>query len=85
MQYYINTIEQILNEDKKSYSEYGATEKVANDATALSKYYTKLANVAADIGKNHTYMHIQIVNSDGFTIKSEKVGTYIDDNGGKES
>ena len=78
MQYYINTIEQIINDDKKSYSEYGATEKVADDALALSKYYTKLANVAADIGKKHTYMHIQIINSDGFAIKAEKVGTYID-------
>lgn len=80
MKYYINTIEQIINDDKKTYAEYGASEKVNDDTTAFTKYYTKLANVSADIGKKHTYMYIQIINSDGFVLKTEKIGSYIDDN-----
>lgn len=76
MQYYINTIEQTVDSEG-NYSEYGKSEKVSDYATALSKFYTKLANVSADIGKNHTYMHIQIVNSEGFENKTETVGQYI--------
>lgn len=78
MQYYINTIEQIISDGGK-YSEYGATEKVADYTTALSKFYTKLSNVSADIGKKHTYMHIRIVNSEGFENKADTVGTYVNE------
>lgn len=76
MQFYINTIEQIKDEEGKL-SEYGKSEKVADYETALSKFYTKLANVSADLGKNHAYMHIQIVNSEGFVNKTEIIGTYV--------
>lgn len=75
MQYYIETIEQI-NKDGVI-SEYGATEKVADETLALSKYYTKLSNVAADLGKNHTYMNIKVVNSYGVVVKEDAVGNYV--------
>ena len=75
MQYYIETIEQI-NKDGVI-SEYGATEKVADENMALNKYYTKLANVSADIGKNHTYINIKVVNSYGVVVKEDTVGNYV--------
>lgn len=76
MQYYIETIEQI-NKDG-AISEYGATEKVADETLALSNYYKKLSDVSADIGKNHTYMTIKVVNSYGVVIKSDTIGSYVD-------
>ena len=75
MQFYIQTIEQIYKEE--AYSEYGNIEKVADENTALSKYYTKLSNVAADLGKNHTYMLIKIINSVGGEVKSDAIGQYV--------
>lgn len=76
MQFYINTIEQIKDSEGKL-AEYGKSEKVADYETALSKFYKKLSDVSADIGKNHTYMHISIVNSEGFENKTDSVGTYV--------
>lgn len=76
MSFYIDTIEQIVNDDK-SYSEYGKREKVDDQNTALSKYYKKLSDVSADIGKKHTYMCIQIVNSKHAVIKQDCVGDYV--------
>ena len=75
-QYYIDTIEQVVNDDG-TYSEYGSREKVSSDTAAFLKYYTKLANVSTDLGKKHTYMHIQIVNSLGVEVKKESIGTYV--------
>lgn len=75
MQFYIQTIEQIYKDE--AYSEYGGTEKVADENTALSKYYTKLSNVAADLGVNHTYMNIKLINSVGGEIKSDVIGQYV--------
>ena len=75
MQYYIQTIEQIYKDE--AYSEYGGIEKVADETTALSKYYKKLSDVAADLGKNHTYMLIKIINSVGGEVKSDVIGQYI--------
>ena len=74
MQYYIITIEQIIKDG--ALTEYGATEKVADENSALSKYYTKLSNVANDLGKNHTYMFIKIVNSYGVAVKTDTIGDY---------
>lgn len=74
MQYYINTIEQI-NKDGVI-SEYGATEKVADETLALSKYYKKLSDVSADLGKSHTYMNIKLVDSQGSTLKADVIGKY---------
>ena len=76
MQFYINTIEQVKDEEGKL-SEYSKSEKVADYNSALSKFYKKLSDVSADIEKNHTYMHIQIVNSEGFVNKTEIIGTYV--------
>jgi hypothetical protein len=75
MQYYIETIEQIYKDE--AYSEYGGTEKVADETTALSKYYKKLSDVAADLGVNHTYMNIKLINSVGGEIKSDVIGQYV--------
>jgi hypothetical protein len=75
MQYYIETIEQIYKDG--AYSEYGGTEKVADETTALSKYYKKLSDVAADLGKNHTYLLIKIINSVGGEVKSDVIGQYV--------
>ena len=77
MQYYINSIEQIIQDGKLK--EYGGTEKVADLNPAMNKYYTKLANVSADIGENHTYMSIKIVNSYGVTVKEDTVGNYLEE------
>jgi hypothetical protein len=82
MQFYIQTIEQIYKDE--AYSEYGNIEKVADENTALSKYYTKLSNVAADLGKNHTYMLIKIVNSVGGEVKSDVIGQYVTENPDEE-
>lgn len=76
MQFYVNTIEQIVDSEG-NYSEYSKSEKVADFNSALSKFYKKLSDVSADIDKNHTYMHIQIVNSEGFVNKTEIIGTYV--------
>lgn len=76
MAYYIDTIEQITQET--GYAEYGGREKVADENTALSKYYKKLSDVSADLGKNHTYMDIKITNSLGGCIKKDSVGSYVE-------
>lgn len=75
MAYYIDTIEQITQEE--GYAEYGGREKVGDENTALSKFYKKLSDVSADIGKNHTYMDIKITNSEGGIIKKDAVGSYV--------
>lgn len=77
MKYYIETIEQIYKDE--AYSEYGNIEKVADENTALSKYYTKLSNVAADLGVNHTYMLIKVINSVGGIIKQDEIGQYVEE------
>ena len=77
MQYYINSIEQIIQDGELK--EYGGTEKVADETTSMSKYYKKLSDVSADIGKNHTYMNIKIVNSYGVTVKEDAVGNYLEE------
>ena len=75
MQYYINTIEQ-TKDSEGNLAEYGKSEKVSDYNSALTKFYKKLSDVSADIGKNHTYMHISIVNAQGFEKKTDTVGTY---------
>lgn len=74
MKYYITTIEQINQNGELA--EYGTSEKVDSESLALSKYYKKLSDVAADIGKNHTYMDIKISNSYGSIFKSDRIGQY---------
>lgn len=78
MMYYIESIEQI-NTEKDGLTEYGGTEKVGEYSSAESKYYKKLSDVAADIGKSHTFMTIVLKNSLGTVIKSDKVGEYTEE------
>ena len=79
MNYYIDTIEQTVAEDG-GINEYGARQKVTGDfeTVVLPKFYKKLSDVSADIGKKHYYMDIRIVDSDGGVIKKDKVGTRQD-------
>ena len=80
MFYYIDTIEQVKGTEESPINEYGARTKEGADFNAvLSKYYTKLANVSNDIGedKNHYYMDIRIVDSNGGVLKKDKVGQYV--------
>lgn len=76
MKFYIQTIEQITKNNE--ISEFGATEKVDTEQAALTKFYKKLSDVAADIGKSHTYMDIKIVNSLGGCIKKDSIGEYVE-------
>ena len=79
MLYYIDTIEQVKGTEEGSVNEYGAREKKGDDLNVtLSAYYTKFANVATDIGKNHYYMDIKIVNSDGGIEKKDKIGERVE-------
>lgn len=83
MNYYIDTIEQVKGTEEGSINEYGARSKEGTDFNVvLSKYYTKLANVANDIGegKNHYYMDIRVVDSNGGVVKKDKVGQYVESN-----
>lgn len=75
MRFYLDTIEQIIGEGG-ALSEYGAREKKNDEQSALTAFYQKLSNVAADLGKGHTYMDIKIVNSEGGCIKKDAVGAY---------
>lgn len=77
MKFYIDTIEQIKGEEEGTYTEYGNREKVADEQTALTKFYKKLSDVSASLGKAHVYMDIKIVNSLGGIIKKDSVGEYI--------
>lgn len=75
MKYYIVAIEQTNIEGELN--EYVTTEKVADINLATSKYYKKLSDVSADIGVNHTYMNIRLLNSEGGQEKQDTVGTYV--------
>lgn len=75
MIYYIDTIEQVKGTEEGSVNEYGGRSKEGTDINAvLSKYYKKLSDVSADIGKNHYYMVIKIVDTTGGVVKEDKVG-----------
>ena len=77
MIYYIDTIEQIVKDGENT--EYGGRAKESADLNAvLAKYYKKLSDVSADIGKNHLFMDIRIVNSLGEVVKKDAVGKYVD-------
>ena len=78
MKFYVQSIEQI-NAEGGAHSEYSKSEKVNDYNSALTKFYDKLSNVAADLGKAHTFMFIEIVNSTGAQVKKDAVGDYIDD------
>lgn len=74
--YYIVAIEQTLIDGV--YNEYMSQPEKCNDLnTAMSKYYKKLSDVSADIGVNHTYMDIRVLNSEGGEEKHDTVGQYV--------
>ena len=85
MRYYIDTIEQTIIRDEETgeitgYNEYGGRAIQGKEKTyeeVESAFFTKCANVANDINKNHSYMDIKIVNSDGGILKKDKLGTYV--------
>ena len=81
MFYYIDTIEQIKGEEN-TINEYGSREKIVGDyqTTVLPKFFEKCKNVSADIGKNHYYMDIRIVDSNGGVVKKDKLGEYVESN-----
>lgn len=79
MNYYIDTIEQVKGAEEGQINEYGGRSKEGTDLNAvLAKYYKKLSDVSADIGKNHYYMDIKIVNSLGIIEKKDVVGQYVE-------
>jgi len=81
--YYIDTIEQVKAAEDYPYTvnEYGARTQYKESLDEVrSRYFTKLANVSNDLvsidpSKNHYYMDIKIVNSDGGIEEKKKVGT----------
>ena len=79
MKFYIQAIEQIYDKDG-NLTEYGTTEKVGTEQEALTKFYKKLSDTSAAIGKSHTYMDIKIINSLGGCIKKDAVGKYQEEN-----
>jgi hypothetical protein len=54
------------------------SEKVESEQLSISKYYKKLSDVAADIGKNHTFMEIRVFNSIGDNLKHDVLGKYLE-------
>lgn len=75
MKYYLLKIEQTLIDGVLN--EYSNVAKQNDLQTAEVAYYQALANVSADLGKNHTFMAIKIVDSLGNPIKSENIGAYL--------
>ncbi len=78
MAFYIDTIEQVKAEGGVI-NEYGKREKQSGTyEQTLSAFFTKLSNVANDIGegKNHYFMDIRIVDSKGGVLKKDSVGEY---------
>ena len=89
MFYYIDTIEQVKPAENATMNinEYGKREicKLSDGSAmpldqVLSKFYKKLSDVSADLvtiseDKNHYYMDIKIINSDGKIEKKDMVGT----------
>lgn len=76
MKYYIYSIEQLIKNGELQ--EYATSEKVESEQLSISKYYKKLSDVAADIGKNHTFMEIRIFNSIGGNLKHDVLGKYLE-------
>lgn len=75
MKYYLLKIEQTLIDGVLN--EYSTVAKQTSLQACEVAYYQALANVSADLGKNHTFMAIRIVDSLGNVIKSENIGTYL--------
>lgn len=75
MKYYLLKIEQTLIDGVLN--EYSTVTKQTSLQACEVAYHQALANVSADLGKNHTFMAIRIVDSLGNIIKSENIGEYL--------
>lgn len=75
MKYYLLKIEQTLIDGVLN--EYSNVAKQNDLQSCEVAYYQALANVSADLGKNHTFMAIRIVDSLGNVIKAENIGSYL--------
>lgn len=75
MKYYLLKIEQTLIDGVLN--EYSNVAKQTTLQACEVAYYQALANVSADLGKNHTFMAIRIVDSLGNVIKAENIGAYL--------
>lgn len=73
--YYIFKIEQIASGE--AYSEYSGTEGFSEHQLAETKYFKTCSDVAADIGKNHTYMYIELRDSFGHKLLSNTIGQRV--------
>ncbi len=82
MFYYIDTIEQVKAAEDFPYTvnEYGGRSKYAETLEEVqARYFKKLSDVSADLvsideSKNHYYMDIKIVNSDGGIEEKKQIG-----------
>lgn len=74
MKYYVDTIELVNGQEEGTFNEYGNREKFDSEKSALTRFYTKLTNVANSA--NHVFLDIKIVNSLGGCIKRDSIGQY---------
>lgn len=80
MKFYLDTIEQIHNQEQEgAYIEYGNRTVKANETAALIDYYDKLKNVSNALGKTHVYCDVRVINSVGGEIKHDTLGSYMTD------
>lgn len=81
--YYIDTIEQVKAAEESPYTinEYGARKQYKESIDQVrSRMWATVSNVLNDLvtidpSKNHYYMDIKILNSDGGIIEKYKCGT----------
>lgn len=86
MFYYIDTIEQVKAAETSEWNvnEYGARSQYKEPLDQVrSRYFTKLAAVSNDLisideSKNHYFMDIKIVNSEGGIEEKKQVGTRVE-------
>lgn len=81
MKHYIETIEQIINEDG-TYSEYGKTANASDDeSTARAAWHeacaTILHSIAKDTGKHHVYASVKLINSLDGVLENAMLGAYV--------
>lgn len=77
MNIYVKKTEQIISEG--ALAEYASADKFADRQSADIKFYKALSDVSADLGRNHTFMHIAIEDSLGNTLKIENIGQYLEE------
>ena len=81
MKYYVVAIEQIYDKDGQLSEYAGQPTKHNSLEDALTKYYTKCAEIANSLGtepNNHTYANLRVLNSEGGLEKLDTIGTYVE-------